>query len=250
LAGAVVIIPARYASTRFPGKVLARETGKYLIQHVYERAYRAKSASRVIIAADDPRTVKASESFGAEVAMTDPALSTGTDRVAAVAKTLAGSELIINVQADEPELESEHIDQLADLLDRTDAPMATLATPFSPEADPEDPHCVKVVCDRAGYAMYFSRSLIPYAREGRPNLPADWRYLLHLGIYGYRRAFLLELTRLPPAPIEQIEKLEQLRVLWHGRKIKVGLTDHCSRGIDTPHEYKLFVQRHLQSQRS
>jgi len=218
-----------------------------LIQHVYEQASRADCADRVIIAADDPRTVDAARSFAAEVVMTDPSLASGTDRVAAVAEKLGESDLIINVQGDEPEIHPQCIDQLAELLTGSDAPMATLATYFGPDDDPRDTNMNKVVCDKAGYAIYFSRNLIPYPRDGLDNLPRGFKFLLHLGIYAYRREFLLKLTRLDPSPIEQIERLEQLRVLWYGYKIKVGVTDHRCSGVDTPQEYKAFVDRYLQS---
>jgi len=243
LFAAVVVIPARYASTRFPGKILARRTGKFLIEHVWEQARRARCARRVIIAADDPRTVEAARGFGAEVVMTDPGLPSGTDRVAAVVRQLPEAEFVINVQGDEPEMHPECIDQLAGLLAESAAPMATLATPFGPDDDPTNPNCVKVVLDAAGYATYFSRSLIPYPRDGRDHLPEAFRYLWHLGMYGYRREFLLRLTELPVAPTEAIEKLEQLRVLWHGERIRVGVTEHRASGVDTPEQYERFVAR-------
>jgi 3-deoxy-manno-octulosonate cytidylyltransferase (CMP-KDO synthetase) len=250
LIAAVVVIPARYASSRFPGKILARQTGKYLIQHVYEQASKAKCAGRVIIAADDPRTVEAARSFGADVVMTDPALPSGTDRVAAAVADLADAELVINVQGDEPQIHPECIDQLAGLLSSSDAPMATLATPFGRDDDLDDPNLVKVVCDRYGRALYFSRSLIPFPRDGREKLPKGFResFLLHLGIYGYRREFLLELTQFEPAPLEEIERLEQLRVLWRGYTIQVGITPYRSRGIDTPEQYKRFVESQMKGQ--
>jgi len=241
---AVIVIPARFGSVRFPGKVLARQTGKYLIQHVWEQARQAKCASRVILAVEDPRTVDAAKEFGAEAVLTDPNLPSGTDRVAAVARMLDGNELIINVQGDEPEIDPRCIDQLAELMAEGSAAMGTLGTPFMNFDEPKNPNAVKVVCDKTGSALYFSRSLIPFPRDGVETLPKDFQYFLHLGIYAYHRDFLLTFTQLPPAPLEQIEKLEQLRALWHGYRICVGITDYRSRGVDTPEEYAAFVERY------
>lgn len=240
---AVAIIPARYASTRFPGKPLAKETGKYLIQHVYEQVAQAKRVSAVIVATDDERIAEAVRSFGGRVAMTRSDHPSGTDRVAEVASGLT-AEIIVNVQGDEPEIEPDCIDALVSLLAGDgDAAMATLACRFPSDAEPTGPDAVKVVLDQRGRALYFSRSLVPYPREtgGRVDAPGDW--LLHLGIYAYRRSFLLELAKLPPTPLEQREKLEQLRVLEHGHPIAVGLVKKASVGIDTPRDYAAFVRR-------
>jgi 3-deoxy-manno-octulosonate cytidylyltransferase (CMP-KDO synthetase) len=240
---AVAIIPARYASSRFPGKLLAQATGKYLIQHVYEQASRAKRLSEIIVAADDQRIADAVRSFGARVMMTRPDHPSGTDRVAEVAVTL-DADLIVNVQGDEPEIEPAHIDQLVDLM-ATDAgaPIGTLACPFPNSADLSDPNAVKVVLDARGRAMYFSRALIPYPRNsaGRPTEPSRW--LLHLGIYAYQRDFLLKLAQMPPTPHENEEKLEQLRVLENGFPIAVGIVNQATVGIDTPDDYTAFVER-------
>lgn len=240
---AVAIIPARYASSRFPGKLLARETGKYLIQHVYEQAGRATKLSEVIIAADDRRIVDAVQSFGGKVTLTRPDHPSGTDRVAEVATSL-DAELIVNVQGDEPEIEPAYIDQLVDLM-KSDpaAPIGTLACPFPVGSDPSDPNAVKVVLDNRCRALYFSRALIPYPRDtgGKPAQPGRW--LLHLGIYAYRRDFLLKLATLPPTPHEKEEKLEQLRVLENGFPIAVGIVNQATVGIDTPDDYAAFVKR-------
>jgi 3-deoxy-manno-octulosonate cytidylyltransferase (CMP-KDO synthetase) len=244
LVKAVVVIPARYASSRFPGKILANETGKYLIQHVYEQACKAKLASEVIIAADDERTLAAAESFGAKVVMTDPNLPSGTDRVAAVVKNRDVS-LVVNVQGDEPRMHPESIDQLIELMADGQTPMATLATPMKSREEVENPNCVKVIVDKEGFAIYFSRSVIPFLRDGFPTQPSELPHLLHLGIYAYRKDFLLTLTSLPTAPIENLEKLEQLRVLWNGYKIKVGVTPFRTQGIDTPEQYRVFVNEIL-----
>ena len=239
----VAIIPARYASTRFPGKPLAKETGKYLIQHVYEQVRLAKSIDEVIVATDDGRIFDAVASFGGGAAMTREGHPSGTDRVAEVAEGL-DADVIVNVQGDEPEIEPGNIDRLVTLLaEDADVSIGTLACPFPEGSDPADPNAVKVVLDGRGRALYFSRSLIPYPRnrEGRIDAPKDW--LLHVGIYAYRREFLLQLAELSPTPQEQCEKLEQLRVLEHGFPIAVAVVDQAAAGIDTPEDYAAFVQR-------
>jgi 3-deoxy-manno-octulosonate cytidylyltransferase (CMP-KDO synthetase) len=240
---AVAVIPARYASTRFPGKPLVRETGKYLIQHVYEQVARARTISEVIVATDDRRIAEAARSFGGRAAMTRADHPSGTDRVAEVASGL-DADIVVNVQGDEPEMDPAAIDKLVGLLDEhRETPMATLACPFPADADPSDPNVVKVTVDGRGMALYFSRSLIPYPRDtsGRPLDPQRWR--LHLGIYAYRRSFLLDLARLPPTPLEQAERLEQLRVLENGFSILVGLVEKAVVGIDSPEDYAAFVRR-------
>lgn len=246
LANAVVVIPARFASSRFPGKILARETGKFLIQHVFEQARKAQSVREVLIAADDPRTIEAAQSFGARAVMTDPDLPSGTDRVAAAVRDIE-VDLVVNVQGDEPTMNPRAIDQLVELMADGKTPMATLATPFRSREETANPNCVKVILNKDGYAMYFSRSVIPYPREGYEAMPAGVEHLLHLGIYAYRKEFLLKLTTLPPATPEQIEKLEQLRVLWNGYNIKVGVTPYRTSGIDTPEQYKLFVEEYFKN---
>jgi 3-deoxy-manno-octulosonate cytidylyltransferase (CMP-KDO synthetase) len=235
-----IVIPARYASSRLPGKPLLRETGKYLIQHVYERACESK-ADAVIVATDDARIFDAVNSFGGSVVMTRADHPSGTDRVAEVADRL-DADIIVNVQGDEPMIEPGTLDMLADLLERDrEAPMATLAVPIRALEQWRDPNCVKVVCDKLGRALYFSRSPIPYVRDGDPDF-ATGRFLQHLGLYAYRRQFLLELARLPPEPLEETEKLEQLRVLALGRRIQVGVAAHAHRGVDTPADYARFVE--------
>ncbi len=240
---AVAVIPARYASTRFPGKPLVQETGKYLIQHVCEQVSRAKSISKVIVATDDTRIIAAVQSFGGHAVMTRTDHPSGTDRVAEVAGGL-DADIIVNVQGDEPELEPDSIDQLVALLtDNPNVSVGTLAAPFPIGKDPTDPNAVKVVLDARGNAIYFSRSLIPYPRDlgGKANKPDNW--LLHLGIYAYRRMFLLELASLAPTPLEMREKLEQLRILEHGCSIAVAVVDESPIGIDTPEDYAAFVRR-------
>ncbi|MFQ5411361.1 MAG: 3-deoxy-manno-octulosonate cytidylyltransferase [Phycisphaerae bacterium] len=239
----VAIIPARFASTRFPGKPLARETGKYLIQHVHEKVRSARSIDDVIIATDDERILEAVHSFGGRAAMTRPDHPSGTDRIAEVARRL-DADLIVNVQGDEPEIDPAHLDRLVDALaDPADLSLATLACPFSRQADPTDPNAVKVVLDHQGRALFFSRALIPYPRAsaGHPVAPEHW--LLHIGVYAYRRETLLELAALPPTPLEQSERLEQLRALEHGYSIAVVLVEFAAIGIDTPADYAAFVAR-------
>lgn len=242
----IAVIPARYASTRFPGKPLARKTGRFLIQHVYERVKATRRIPRCIIATDDERIAAAVREFGGEVVMTRADHPSGTDRIAEVIHGLPGApdDIILNVQGDEPEIEPTHLDRLVERLAREplDCPIATLACPFPPDADPRDPNCVKVVVNSAGRALYFSRALIPYPRDGGGE-GAPGRWLLHLGVYAYRRTFLLTLAALKPGVLEQIEKLEQLRVLERGTPLAVELVDRASVGIDTPQDYDQFVAR-------
>ena len=240
---AAAVIPARYASTRFPGKPLANETGKYLIQHVYEQVSRARSIAQVIVATDDERIRRAVQSFGGRAVMTRADHPSGTDRVAEVAAGL-DAEIIVNVQGDEPEIEPGNIDQLVRLLaDDAEVVIGTLACPFPAGADPRDPNAVKVVLDGRGRALYFSRALVPYPRDsgGVPTAGGPW--LLHLGIYAYRRDFLLRLAKLPPTPLEQVEKLEQLRALENGYAIAIAVVERSAVGIDTPADYAAFVER-------
>ncbi len=243
-----IVIPARYASTRLPGKPLLRQTGKYLIQHVYERAVQARRAAEVIVATDDPRIVAAVESFGGRVALTRREHPSGTDRVAEVARGL-DADVLVNLQGDEPLVEPASLDLLPELLARDpDADMATLATPINSVEQWQDPNCVKVVCDVTGRALYFSRSPIPYVRDGQPSFAArPARFLQHLGLYAYRKPFLLRLAEMAPEPLEELEKLEQLRVLAHGRSIRVGVVAHASLGIDTREDYERFVHGYRQS---
>ena len=238
-----VIIPARYQSSRLPGKPLLRETGKYLIQHVYEQASQARNIDKVIVATDDSRIVAAVESFGGYVLMTSPDHASGTDRVAEVAHGL-DADVIVNLQGDEPLIEPSAIEMLPTLLEQnSEAAMATLAVPLTSVERWHNPNCTKVVCDDRGRALYFSRSPIPYVRDGQPDFAAQPpQFLQHLGVYAYRRAFLLRLAALEPAALEQLEKLEQLRALALGRVIQVGIVAHSSPGVDTYEDYQEFVR--------
>jgi 3-deoxy-manno-octulosonate cytidylyltransferase (CMP-KDO synthetase) len=237
-----IVIPARYASSRLPGKPLLKSTGKYLVQHVYERACQCRRAQTVVVATDDSRIAAAVESFGGRCVMTRRDHPSGTDRVAEVARTL-DADVFVNLQGDEPQIEPATLDLLPDLL-ATDAEavMATLAAPIPAEDAYLDPNCVKLVRDGRGRALYFSRSPIPFVRDGRPDFAArPVRFLQHVGLYAYRRDFLLELATRPPADLEQAEQLEQLRVLAWGRPIQVGVVPHTARGVDTFDDYQRFV---------
>jgi len=238
----VVCIPARYASTRFPGKVLAKDTGKYLIQHTWEQARKAKLPERVVIAADDEKIVQAAREFGAECVLTSPKHNSGTDRIAeAVGRSDA--DIVVNVQGDEPRIDPDHIDLLARMmLDNPKAEMATLAAPFAAREQVGDPNVVKVVVDAHGKAIYFSRSVIPYDRD-RAGVGDVGNYLRHIGIYAYRRDFLLTITSLPQTPLEKLEKLEQLRAIENGYTILVGKVERTCEGIDTPEQYAEFVRQ-------
>lgn len=242
MAQIVGVIPARFASTRLPGKPLLDETGHPLIQHVVEAAKRATKLSRIIVATDDDRIASAVRAFGGEAAMTRSDHPSGTDRVAEVAAGLPDARIVVNLQGDEPEISGEALDRVVSLLeDDPEAPMATLATPIRDEATYRDSACVKVVIGRNGRALYFSRSPIPLHRDGLPKQGP--LALLHLGLYAYRRDFLLSLAHLEPSPLERTEKLEQLRVLESGFPIAVGIVEEPSIGIDTPEDYARFVAR-------
>ncbi|MFM7374449.1 MAG: 3-deoxy-manno-octulosonate cytidylyltransferase [Chthoniobacterales bacterium] len=227
------IIPARWASTRFPGKPLVKLRGRPLVQHVWERALRAKLIDRVIVATDDMRIAEAAFAFGAEIALTSPKHPTGTDRLAEVAAKLKSAPIILNVQGDEPDIAPSTIDRLARALQQ-DAKlgMVTAANPITNRADIRNPNVVKVVTDLDGRALYFSRSTIPHDRDGRGGI----KYLRHQGIYGYRRKVLLDFVKWKPTPLEQAEKLEQLRALEHGVSIGVIVVKRGSVGVDVPRD--------------
>jgi 3-deoxy-manno-octulosonate cytidylyltransferase (CMP-KDO synthetase) len=237
----LVVIPARYGSTRFQGKPLALLQGKPVIQHVYEQAAQAKRADEVLIATDDSRIMDAVGRFEGRAMMTNPTARSGTERVAEVART-RNAQVVINVQGDEPLIHPDMVDQLAEYLERHQAiPMASLMTPLKPGDDANNPNIVKVVVDRDGFALYFSRAPIPYVRRQdwdrghvpRPTSQTSWK---HMGIYGYQRHFLLQFPYLEPTPLEQSEQLEQLRALEHGYRIKLLETTHDTIGVDTPED--------------
>jgi 3-deoxy-manno-octulosonate cytidylyltransferase (CMP-KDO synthetase) len=229
----VGLIPARYASKRFPGKALVDLLGKPLLQHVVERSSQAGTLSEVIVATDDARIADAVRGFGGKVQMTAPTHPSGTDRIAEVARDVA-CDLVVNIQGDEPLIDPGDIDAaVAPLLADRRVPMGTLACPL-PLDQAADPNAVKVVVGIDGFALYFSRAPIPYLRDGHWGEASP--YLLHIGLYVYRREVLLRLACLPPTPLEERERLEQLRALEHGIRIRVVTTDKPSLGVDTPED--------------
>lgn len=229
-----VVIPARYGSSRLPGKPLLPIAGKPMLQHVYERATQS-GADAVVIATDDPRIESAATGFGAVVCMTSDTHGSGTERIAEVADQLGWRDdvVIVNVQGDEPLMPIALIDQVAaGLSSHAEAAVATLACPLTELAEWQDPNVVKTVLDREGFALYFSRAPVPFKRDEEEG--GELNALRHIGLYAYRTAFLKQYSALEPSPLEAIEKLEQLRVLWHGMKIHVGIADEQpGPGVDT-----------------
>mgnify|MGYP003289251484 FL=1 len=226
------VIPARYASTRLPGKPLSMIAGKPMIQHVYERACQAQLPNEVVVATDNELVEKAVLDFGGKAVMTSPDHPSGTDRLAEVALMYPDVDVIVNVQGDEPMIPPEVIDRLAEAFNGdADLNMATMKVVMD-EDDYENPAAVKVVTDQQGYALYFSRSLMPYPR----NKPEGFKVFKHVGIYAYRRNFLLKYAALAPTPLEKAESLEQLRALENGYKIKVLESDFQGIGVDTPED--------------
>jgi 3-deoxy-manno-octulosonate cytidylyltransferase (CMP-KDO synthetase) len=249
-----IVIPARLNSTRLARKMLLRETGKTLLQHTFEAAKRARKPQGVCIATDHEEIAAEVRAFGGEVVMTSPECASGTDRIAEVARAMPDVDLFVNVQGDEPEMNSGSIDRVIELLEEhPDVPMSTVAAPLRRKELLNDPACVKAAFagkfDAAGRwsgrALYFSRSPIPHAREWDDSLltanPPSFFH--HLGLYAYRREFLDQFTRLARSPLETLESLEQLRVLEAGYTIWIGLVEHASSGIDTPADYAAFVER-------
>jgi 3-deoxy-manno-octulosonate cytidylyltransferase (CMP-KDO synthetase) len=243
---AVGIIPVRWASTRFPGKPLHLIANKALLRHVWERCRLARKLDEVIIATDDMRIARAAFDWGAEVAMTSPKHQSGTDRVAEVARKAREFGLIINIQGDEPLLEPALLDRFVDeLRSNRKIDVVTAAHPFQSAAEASSPHQVKVIVDRHGNALYFSRYAIPFPR----NRAASIKYLRHQGIYGFRRKALLDFVRWKPTPLERAESLEQLRALENGVKVHVLVTKHGSPGVDTPADAKALEQKLARAKR-
>ena len=223
----VAAIPARYASTRLPGKPLLMLGGKPMVQHVWERARQAQGISRVVVLTDDARVAQAVDFFGGEHQMTPEECASGTDRIAWAARDW-DADAIVNVQGDEPLVDPAAISRLAlHLAAHPEDGMATLAVPAA-AGDLDNPHIVKVVLDRDGYALYFSRAPIPFPRH-----PGGAAPLRHLGLYGYRRDTLLRLAALPPSPLERSESLEQLRALENGIRLRVLVVESAAQGVDT-----------------
>lgn len=240
----LIVIPARLGSTRLPEKMLLAETGKPLIEHTYGAAAASRLADKVIVATDDRRIVAAVERFGGVAELTDPAHQSGTDRVAEIARRYPDYELIVNVQGDEPEMESATIDAaIQKLLAAPQLSMSTAAAPIRDPALLSNPACVKVILRHDGTAIYFSRSQIPYPRNATLDSLKDFVWLQHMGLYVYRRQFLLDYSRLPASPLEQMESLEQLRAVQSGHAIAVAVVERASSGIDTPEDYRAFVNR-------
>lgn len=260
----VAIIPARYASTRLPGKLIKREarehTGKFLIEHVYRNVMNAKNVHEVIVATDDERIAEVVKQFGGYVKMTSTNHKSGTDRIAEVASNL-DADFVVNIQGDEPDVIGSMIDGLIEAMyDEKEAVVCTFANEIRSMGEFTDPNAVKVVIDKDNYAMYFSRATIPYIRDENSNSRfsmlertsdtvdtgsnTSFLFLKHLGIYMYRKDFLLRFSSLAIPDIEEIEKLEQLRVLSNGYKIKVIVTPYMCEGVDTPEDFERFLRKY------
>lgn len=244
---AIVVIPARYSSTRFPGKPLALLRGEPLIQHVYRNSLNSRAAAEVLVATDNERIFQTVLSFGGKAVMTSPHHISGTDRIAEAVRNL-DHDIIVNVQGDEPLIRTEMIDDVISILSDENASIGTLAKRIDSTREIFDPNVVKVVFDRPGFAFYFSRSPVPYHRDlfgteasmgdkaAQAATPSEVFMFKHLGIYSYRRDVLMELTHLPPSRLEEIEKLEQLRALENGFRIKIRETSFETVGVDTPED--------------
>jgi 3-deoxy-manno-octulosonate cytidylyltransferase (CMP-KDO synthetase) len=233
----LAVIPARYGSTRFPGKIIQPLAGKPLVQHTYERTMRARHVTEVVVATDDERVVEALAPYGTPTVMTSPDHATGTDRIAEVAQGRDES-IIVNVQGDEPMIDPRTVDKVIEpLFTRPDVVMSTAKHRIEDTGEARNPNMVKVVCDETGLALYFSRAPIPFIRDAvdAQGGPVYWQ---HIGIYVYRREFLLRYASMPQTPLEQLEKLEQLRALEGGYKIAVVETAHKSIGVDVLEDYE------------
>jgi 3-deoxy-manno-octulosonate cytidylyltransferase (CMP-KDO synthetase) len=238
---AAIIIPARYASTRLPGKMLLEAAGKPLIQHTFERARGAKRASQIIIATDDERIVKAAHGFGANAVLTDPAHSSGSARAAEAARKI-DADIVVNLQGDEPEIDPANIDRLIALQTERSPFCSTLACPFPKSANPSDPSAVKAVlgrriADGAHEALYFTRALAPFPRDG------GGEFHLHVGIYAFTNQSLQQFAAAPEGRLERTERLEQLRILEMGERILIALVSSASPGVDTPEDFAAFKAR-------
>ena len=240
------VVPARYGAQRFPGKPLAMIAGKSLVQRVYEQAAKAKQLDKVIVATEDTRILEAVEAFGGDAMLTSPDCATGTDRVAEVARAY-DCELVLNIQGDEPLMRPEMIDQLVEgIQSDSKCVMGTLARKLESAANLDNPNVVKVALAQNGNALYFSRSRVPFVRDARSGDSPEWlklaKFYKHLGIYAFRRDFLLRFVQLPQSELEKTEKLEQLRALENGFSIKVLVTPHDSIGVDRPEDIALVEE--------
>jgi len=247
------IIPARFASTRLMGKPLANIGGKPMIQHTYESALKSKLINEVIIAVDDEKVARVVESFGAKVILTPKDIATGSDRIAYVAKKLPAAKIIVNIQGDEPFIQGTMIDQAIEpLLFDKSVNVSTLARRIDTVQDLKSPSIPKVVFDYQNYALYFSRSPIPYVRDARTNFERinKTEIYKHIGLYVYRKDALLKFTSLEPTDLEKIEKLEQLRMLENGMKIKVVVTEFDNLAVDTPEDLeraRIYYNRYIKN---
>ncbi len=242
-ARAIAVIPARYASSRFPGKPLLDLAGKPMIQRVVEQVSRARRIARVLVATDDDRVAAAVRAFGGEAVMTRAEHRSGTERLAEVAARQGGT-IFVNVQGDEPLIEPEAVDLAVETLAEDDeVALATLVTPIREPAVLADPNVVKVVTDFDSNALYFSRAPIPWLRDGHGAGAAAARYFKHIGLYVYRRDALLDFPTLPPGELEIVEQLEQLRWLENGYRIRVAITEFDSLSIDTPEDVSRVLSR-------
>ncbi|MCB9357986.1 MAG: 3-deoxy-manno-octulosonate cytidylyltransferase [Calditrichaeota bacterium] len=234
----LAVIPARYAAVRFPGKPLAMIQGKPMVQHVWERCRSAEGVDLAVVATDDERILSACREFGADAVMTDPALPSGTDRVARAAESFGIFEIVLNVQGDEPAIEPSVISYVAALMRTGKAQIGTAVVPSDSTETLDSPHVVKAVVAQDGRALYFSRSVVPFVRNQPPQLV----HFRHLGIYGFQRAILNEVVTLSPSPLERTESLEQLRWLEAGYAIHTVSVQSRSVGIDTPEDLNLLIQ--------
>lgn len=232
------VIPSRFGAQRFPGKPLAMIAGKTLVQRVYEQAAKAKLVDKVVVATEDTRILEAVESYGGDAMLTSPECATGTDRVAEVARQY-DCDLVLNIQGDEPLMRPEMIDQLVEgMQSDTGCVMGTLARKINATEQLTNPNVVKVVVGKTGNALYFSRSQIPFVRDAGDTTT----FYKHLGIYAYRREFLMKFVQLPASDLEKAEKLEQLRALENGHAIRVWITPHDSIGVDRPEDVQLVEE--------
>ncbi|MEE2690912.1 MAG: 3-deoxy-manno-octulosonate cytidylyltransferase [Pseudomonadota bacterium] len=242
----MIVIPARYASTRLPGKMLLEAGGKPLIQHTYEQALKVKSVSRVIVATDDARIENAVRGFGGEAVMTDPAHTSGSARAAEAVRG-ADADIVVNLQGDEPEIDPANVDKLIALQASAKPFASTLACPFPAAARPDDPSAVKAVLGRkigenACEALYFTRAPAPFPRDAKGALDPSL-FHLHIGVYAFRADALQAFARAPESRLEKIERLEQLRILEMGERLLAALVEAAAPGVDTPEDFEAFRKR-------
>lgn len=241
----IAVIPARYASTRFPGKPLVDIGGQTMIQRVYNQVKHAQSISEVIVATDDERIEKEVRSFGGNVVMTSPDHVSGTDRCAEVMSSISGFDVVLNIQGDEPFIDPLQIDLLVSCFQNQKTQIATLIKKISTQEELENPNRPKVVVDKNDFALYFSREALPYAKDIKKS---EWlknrSYFSHIGIYGFQASVLQEITKIPPSFLEKTESLEQLRWLENGYKIKTAISHHDNDAVDTPEDLAVLKKKY------